>query len=418
MTFRRPRPLSRDVLLDYFLRAATPRSKWRVGMELERMGRTADGGKPIPYDGDGPTVRKVLEHLLASRGGDPVYEGDHLTGIDGPWGTISLEPGGQVEWSSQPRDALSTLASDLTQHTAAMRSTGEDLGVRWLAEAADPDLAVEVMPWMPKSRYRIMRPFLGERGRLAHRMMTQTASIQCAFDFEDPGDWSRKFRVGALLAPVATALFANSSAIDGGDSGYRSYRQAIWQETDPDRCGLPAVVFEPHFDIEAWLDWVLQVPTIFRHRGRGLVPTGGVPFSELLERRGCDAIQTVDWETHISTIFTDVRSYTYIEIRSADALPNDRVIRVPTFWTGLIYNDDSLDAALELGRCFGDHASWSEAMDAAARSGLDGRAAGCSIRELAAEALTLSIRGLENGAVCAAPEDASPLKALADGLGT
>ena len=413
MTFRRPRPLTRAVLLDYFLRAATPRSRWRVGMELERMGRTRNGGEAIPYDGDGPTVRKVLEHLIGLRGGDPVYEGDHLIGIDGPWGTISLEPGGQVEWSSQPRAALSTLASDLVQHCAAMHDAAEQLDIRWLDEATDPRLPLERMPWMPKARYRIMRPFLGERGRLAHRMMTQTASIQCAFDFENPADWARKFRLGALLAPVATALFANSSEIDGRPSGYRTYRQAIWQATDPDRCGLPAVVFEPQFDVEAWLDWVLQVPTIFRHRCRGLVPTGGVSFAELLERRGCDAIQTVDWETHISTVFTDVRSYSYIEIRSADAQPDDRVFAVPTFWTGLIYHDDSLGAALELGRCFGDHASWSEAMESAARFGLDGSAAGHSIRELAAEALELSIRGLENGAACAAADDALPLKALA-----
>ena len=57
-------------------------------------------------------------------------------------------------------------------------------------------------------------------------------------------------------------------------------------------------------------------------------------------------------------------------------------------------------------------------MDAAARSGLDGHAAGRSLRELAHEALALSIRGLENGAVCADPADATPLKALVDRLGS
>ena len=58
----------------------------------------------------------------------------------------------------------------------------------------------------------------------------------------------------SILAPVATAMFANSSRIDGADSGYRSYRHAIWRETDDDRCGLPSAVFEDGFEIEHHLD--------------------------------------------------------------------------------------------------------------------------------------------------------------------
>jgi glutamate--cysteine ligase len=337
--------------------------------------------------------------------------------VDGPWGTISLEPGGQVEWSSRPRATLALLRADLDDHVAAMRGIGSELGIRWLPEAVDPRLPLERMVWMPKARYNIMRPFLGARGRLAHRMMTQTASIQCAFDFADPQDWRRKFKAAALLAPVATALFANSSRVDGGDSGWRSYRQAIWRETDPARCGLPEIVFTPGFGIESWLDWVLQVPTIFRHRARGLVPAGGVPFVELLELGGCEAIRNEDWETHISTVFTEVRCYTYVEVRSADAQPDEHAFAVPSFWTGLLYHDEALSAALELGRPL-DHAGrWAAAMRDAARRGLDGEAAGRSLRELAVAALAHSIAGLRGDAACAAPDDALALEAFAAARG-
>ena len=108
--------------------------------------------------------------------------------------------------------------------------------------------------------------------------MTQTASIQCAFDYSDPRDWQRKFRAAAVLSPVATALFANSSRVDGADSGWASFRRRIWSETDPARCGLPPGTFDPGFDVEAWLDWVLDVPTMFVHRARGRVPAGGGRF--------------------------------------------------------------------------------------------------------------------------------------------
>jgi len=225
-------------------------------------------------------------------------------------------------------------------------------------------------------------------------MMSQTASIQCAFDYGDAGDWARKFRAAAWLSPVATALFANSDRIDGAASGYRSYRQAIWRETDPDRCGLPPVVFEPDFDLQAWLDWVLRVPTIFRHRARGMVPAGGVPFVELLDAAGCEAVRLEDWETHVSTVFTEVRSYSYLEIRSADLQPRHLIAAVPALWTGLLYDETTLDAALELGTAFSTYESWSDGMDVAAREGLDGRCNGRSLRELARSAVELAQRAL------------------------
>jgi glutamate--cysteine ligase len=232
-------------------------------------------------------------------------------------------------------------------------------------------------------------------------MMTQSASIQVAFDYSDPEDWRKKFKAAALITPVAVALFANSSRIDGAESGYRSYRQVIWRETDPDRCGLPETVFDRGFDLEAWLDYALDVPTMFRHRARGLIPTGGKSFRDLLGLTGCDAMKPEDWETHLSAIFTEVRSYGYIEVRSADLLPDERCIAVPAFWTGLLYHEEALDRALDLGSGLKDSVSWAEAVDSAARLGLAGQAAGRPLGELARRALGLSRRALLNGAACA-----------------
>jgi glutamate--cysteine ligase len=291
--------------------------------------------------------------------------------------------------------------------------------VNWLDVAVDPVHSIPEMPWMPKARYSIMGPYLGQRGRLAHRMMTQSASIQVAFDYSDPEDWTRKFKAAALLTPAAVAMFANSAHIDGADSGYRSYRQVIWRETDPDRCGLPRTVFEPGFGLESWLDYALRVPTMFRHRARGLVPTGGIPFGELLGLSGCDALKRQDWETHLTTIFTEVRSYGYLEVRSADLQPDDGAIAVPTFWTGLLYYPDALRESLELSACLDDHATWLDALESAARYGLEGEATGRPLSEMAREALKLSRRALLDGAACVGDgvAEAHTLDELADRLG-
>lgn len=396
-TVRQAPPLTRGDLLGYFLAGAVPRTEWKIGMELEKLGRRAADGRPIPYDGGPASVRKVLEFILSERGGDPVYEADNLIGIDAPWGGISLEPGGQVEWSSRPLATLAELHAELSAHLATIERASAALGLRWLDVAVEPELPVTEMPWMPKARYKIMRSYLGRRGALAHRMMTQTASIQCAFDYADPADWKRKFRVAAFAAPLATALFANSSRAGGRDSGYRSYRQAIWAETDPDRCGLPRIVFDPAFDIERWLDWMLSVPTLFLHRARGLVPSGGVPFARLLDREGCESVKPEDWETHVSTIFTEVRSYTYLEVRSADLQPDELCFAVPAFWAGLLYDDAALDEIPRLLTPVADAAGWRAAMMTAARFGLEGQVHGLKLRDAAREALRMAAAGIAAG---------------------
>jgi glutamate--cysteine ligase len=258
------------------------------------------------------------------------------------------------------------------------------------------------MPWMPKSRYRIMREYFRRKGRLAHRMMTQSASIQAAFDYADAADWTRRFRAAAMLAPVATALFANSSRIDGGDSGYLSYRHAIWRETDDDRCGLPRAVFEDGFGLDRWVEWLLDVPLLFRRGGEGLVAPDGSTFRQLLEGPAGPSLTMQDWATHCSSVFTEVRSYTYMEVRTADLLPDREAFAAPVFWTAMLYDDEATEAALALGEGL-DHAGWSRAMESAARLGLDGEYERRGLREIAAGVLAVAVRALERGLPCAGP---------------
>ncbi|MDH3629239.1 MAG: glutamate-cysteine ligase family protein [Acidobacteriota bacterium] len=408
-------PITRKRLLRYFMDACKPREDWLVGMEIERLGRREADGLPLPYENGDASVRRVIDALMEHRGGSRVLEGALPIGVDADWGTISLEPGGQVEWSSRPAEDLEKLGEQLDLHLDAMHRVGEQLGVRWLQTAIDPELPLDQMPWMPKSRYHIMRPYLGERGRLAHLMMTQSASIQCAYDFADPEDFRRKFRCGALLAPIATALFANSSLYEGRETGYQSYRQRVWQETDPDRCGLPDVVFDEGFGLESWLDYVLATPAIFLHRARGTVPAGGVPFRELMVLSGCDAIRDEDWETHISTIFTDVRSYTYIEVRSADGLPDALAFSVPSLWTGLLYDESALDAALAIGEAWDSGPRWRETMECFARDGIHGSIGGRENRDLILETLRIAADGLTRaGCVGDGTRAGDALAAIAD----
>jgi glutamate--cysteine ligase len=277
--------------------------------------------------------------------------------------------------------------------------------VRWLDVAVEPELPVSEMPWMPKARYGIMREIMAKRGRLAHRMMTQTASVQCA-------STTRRTRTGrGNSAPppsrrrCAVALFANSSRVDGRDSGWASYRQAIWRETDPARCDLPDIVFDRAFGIDAWVEWVIDVPTLFLRRANGMIASDGTPLRALLNQRGCDAVTLEDWELHLSSIFTEVRSYGYIEVRSADLQPGPLILAVPALWAGLLYDDEALDRALAMGRPFDAPAAWRRGMDEAARRGLAGTFDGTSFAEIAGRALATAGDALRRGGPCAGSGD-------------
>ena len=58
--------------------------------------------------------------------------------------------------------------------------------------------------------------------------------------------------------------------------------------------------------------------------------------------------QIEDWELHITTVFPEVRLKSFLELRGADGGPWSRVCALPAFWTGLLYDEISLDKVLNL----------------------------------------------------------------------
>ena len=115
----------------------------------------------------------------------------------------------------------------------------------------DPKWRREDVPWMPKGRYRIMGGYMPKRGSLGLDMMLRTCTVQVNLDFASEADMVRKFRTSLALQPIATALFANSPFTEGRPNGYLSWRSRIWEDTDPDRTGTPAFVFEPGLRLRA-----------------------------------------------------------------------------------------------------------------------------------------------------------------------
>jgi glutamate--cysteine ligase len=255
----------------------------------------------------------------------------------------------------------------------------------------------EDMPFMPKSRYAIMRRYMPLVGTLGLDMMLRTCTVQVNLDFSSEADMVRKLRVGLLLQPIATALFANSPFTEGKPNGFLSARANVWTDTDPDRTGIQPVFFEDGFSFERYADWLLDVPMYFVAREGKLIDVAGKSFRDFMagkvpELAGITA--TIgDFADHTTTVFPEVRLKRFLEMRGADAGSPAMMLAQSAFWVGLLYDDAALEAAHALvGRY--------EWRDLAAvrglvpRQGLDTPFAGSTLRALAREAVSIARDGL------------------------
>src|SRR5262249_46390962 len=155
--------LTIERLADLLREGAKPAAAWSIGIEVEKMGVDA-AGRPLPYDGTEASIRSVLEVLAAARPSVTSAEAGNLIAREGDGGTITRDPGGQVEWPPPASASLVGLSRGLREHLALLEQAGERLGIRWLQTALQPDTPLAEMPWMPKQRYRIMRDYFAAHG--------------------------------------------------------------------------------------------------------------------------------------------------------------------------------------------------------------------------------------------------------------
>ena len=101
-----------------------------------------------------------------------------------------------------------------------------------------------------------------------------------------------------------------------------------------------------------------------------------------------------DWSDHITTIFPEVRMNRFLEMRGADGGRWRRICALPAFWTGLLYDQSSLDAAWDLVK------GWSAEEREGLRNGVPRHALKTPFRrmkllDIAREATAMAASGLK-----------------------
>jgi glutamate--cysteine ligase len=343
---------TKDDLISYFQGGCKPKSDWRIGTEHEKFSFNTATLEAVPYEGPNG-IEALLTGLQERFDWEPLTDNGKTIGLKkSGYGSISLEPGGQFELSGAPLENLHQTCSEVHSHLDEVRSIGAQLGIGMLGLGFTPQGTRDETPWMPKSRYKIMRSYMPKVGKLGLDMMLRSCTIQVNLDFSSEADFVDKLQVGLALQPVATALFASSPFTEGKLNGYKSYRARIWQDTDPDRTGNLPFAFEPGMSFERYVDYALDVPMYFVMRDGQYIDVSGQSFRDFLkgELPGLpgEKPNMGDWADHISTCFPEVRAKTFLEMRGADGGPWASICALPALWVGLLYDEEALSQAKDL----------------------------------------------------------------------
>ena len=259
---------------------------------------------------------------------------------------ITTEPGLQCELSGAPLENVHQVCAESSNFLKEIQLASKGLDLNTVSIGFDPFNNLSEVPRSPKQRYNIMTKEMPKGGSQSLEMMYRTCGIQINYDYTSENNFEKIFRLANYLTPLAIALYSNSPFESEKPTGYLSYRNKVWQSTS--RGGIMPIAFEK-INFEKYFDHIIEYPILFAIRDKKYIEPNGQTFKDFIFGNFDNLKEEAnleDFETHLATIFTEVRLKQFIEIRSLDACDWECLCDGPAFFTGLFYN--SLDEAFEI----------------------------------------------------------------------
>jgi glutamate--cysteine ligase len=391
--------LHRNDLVRAFAETEKSPDQFRIGAESEKFGVHRESGAPLLYSGEF-SVSRVIQSLCTEHGWSESVEveGGPVLGAKRGGASVTLEPGAQFELSGEAFPDLHLIGAETEQHLRELGPISREMGIAWLATGFHPSAKLADLPWVPKQRYPIMREYLPQKGKAGLDMMQRTCTTQGNFDWSSESDAMIKLTVALKLSPLIQAWFSNAPFKEGRAGELLSHRAKVWQHMDPARSGLIRSLWTrpPHY--EDYVEWALDAGMFLVRRGDQIIRNTGQTFRDFMSRGFEGHHATLDdWRTHLVTLFPEVRLKNTLEVRSVDVLPPELALAALGVWTGILYDQRSLNDTATL------LASWSYEELEGSRSELCSRALhaplfGRSGFEWAADVLQLAEQGLKRRA--------------------
>ncbi|WP_089154173.1 ergothioneine biosynthesis glutamate--cysteine ligase EgtA [Micromonospora sp. NBS 11-29] len=301
-----------------------------IGVELEwTLHDAADPTRPV----DRERLRKALgRHSPATV--DPTSPTEELR----HGGTVTVEPGGQVEISTPPRPSVAALIQATEADVAELRARLDAAGLVLGRTGMDPWRSPR--PVVETPRYRAMRDVFDRRGPAGRTMMYSTAGLQVCLDAGEPEQVAQRWAAAHAVGPPLLAAFATADRHAGRPTGWASARMAAWLAIDPARTRPAWSPDDADGDpVAAWTGYALDAPLLcVRSDGPDWTPPEGVTFADWLAGALPRPPTTDDLEYHVSTLFPPVRPRGYLELRYLDAQPG-REWTVPLTVLAAIFAD-------------------------------------------------------------------------------
>jgi len=394
---------SKSQIIELYQKGAKPKSDFKAGIEAEKLPVNCETFKAVSYFGKNG-VLEFLKRYKEEYNWKYIIQDGKITGLVNETGTVTLEPGSQLEYSINPQKTIAETAFLLKKFNDSIEKTGKEFNITWLEYGIQPFSSFKDIDVIPKKRYAYMTDYLPSKASMPLVMMRETAGIQLAFDYESEKDAMRKMRISLMLSPFMTAMFANSPIKNNKDTGYKSYRALAWLNTDNDRTGLISrESFRQGASFEDYVNAVSDIPMIFLHRGDNYYETGNLTFGGFI-KSGFEGYRADinDWLNHASLFFPDVRLKNYIEIRNHDCVNYDLTLACIALWKGIMYNNKALEDVEELLKDY-TYYDISLLRTLVPKYALDAEIKGIKISQSAKEIVKISKKSLKEEAVYIEP---------------
>ena len=202
-----------DKIRSFILSNLVPTEHQTIGIEEECILYTKEDCRLPVNSGDKFSATNLLAIMNENVGRNGVY---------------SLEPGGQLEWSSPPYRDLNTLFTAIGKHKQALTEVVNANDLKIINYSVEPNYAPDDIDLINQLKYQLMNANMEQNGTMGKWMMRNTTSIQINFDITSERDLEDMTFVADCLQPVSAYLFANSPFRNGQPTGSGTTQRRTW----------------------------------------------------------------------------------------------------------------------------------------------------------------------------------------------
>ncbi len=384
---------STDDLKNFFSLNSKKPNEFKIGMEWELLAVDCEGNA-ISYNQGPENIQLILQRLAQEYKWNTSYINHNLLELERDGLIVTLEPGSQLELVGKPYLNLTEIYQELLNFENELIHISKPYNIHWITLGCQPKTSAEKIQCIPKDRYEIMSHYLPEQGHMAHVMMRSTATQQANFDYENLDDAAQKLQVGQMLAPILRALSAHSPFYNLQAGPWQSMRGLAWLNTDPKRCGFCPSILKDDFNIEDYINYVLEIPMMFLIQNQKHIPVPHLTFRQFMQHGYEGQPATLqDWHHMLTTIFPEARLKKCIEIRSIDRNPALFAMAIIALCKGILYSASNRKKIKEIFK-FWHIQDLYKALEEASLNGLKAKTPSGLLLELAQEIYHLAYQSL------------------------